>query len=756
MYMHVRLPPPPSTVSFTVHPLLPDETHSLKNTHLHTSYTHSHTSHTHLTEEEEDDDDDTEYMSSSSSLSPIPRDVVERTVALYGQAWTTQRPDLLSQIFTTDVVYMERVFDRKATFVGLEAVTEYWNRQIGGKQSNITFRHLPSRMIRDADQPIAIVQWLAELDNRREHRGPDKTYKRVHFAQMARLTFVRVPKHDDDDDDNNNLHHHCYKVCELEEYAQPMTGPGVQWPGLNRPEHEYAAWFRMESPTNTNAVTTTTTTTATNPNHVVQCNYCQQGFPSRSQLFKHLSTTTPSLDNDHDDNHHHNHHDKQPQPCQAISQPTNKVKWVWISMSVGYTTHQQLPQRIKELVELSFPHNHNRNHNNNNKEEEDLVLDKNAATNDSDPWIDWNSCTWAVPPEWSTCAVANVMSIKMTQETWHRFSSSMNYQHQQQQHHHPPLSITVTPLVSPDQSLRIHTMVVVDRPCVAERREFEKYEVFVPWQFLSSILLPPSSSSSSGGPLNDAMGGVQLEQSVHHTKTSTSSGTTITSHPQGWRRQDYHQSVHRKPLEETPAGEFCHVDMTRRLRTGTRTLKDGGRTDVGDFFDAPGQLKIRLRCSTLDVPYQAYCRISMSMRQPRRGCVEAIAGLLVKFAILSEITEDDLRQEALNVTNQLKARSSLSSSSSSTSHNDKKGLISLPSDFCVLLEPGLNRYEVKAGVQLSGGYSEDTTPDSSFWAARQSMDAMEHSILKEMTSKLPQLYQWINENIRGKSSESNL
>ena len=276
--------------------------------------------------------------------SPIPRDVVEHTVALYGQAWTTQCPELLSEIFTSDVVYIERVFDRKATFVGLPAVIEYWERQIGGKQSNIAFRHLPSRMIRDADQPIAIVHWLAEMDNRREHRGPDKTYKRVHFAQMARLTFVLVK-------DNNNNNNMMYKVCELQEYAQPMTGPGVQWPGLHRPEHEYAAWLRMESSPTTTAMTTTTTTTNAGV-VVVRCHYCQQGFPSRSQLFKHLSTTTPASETIDDKNNNNTIERPRIQPCQVLP---HKVEWIWISMSVGYTTHQHLLQRIKELVGLSFP-----------------------------------------------------------------------------------------------------------------------------------------------------------------------------------------------------------------------------------------------------------------------------------------------------------------------------------------------------------------------------------------------------------------
>ena len=104
-------------------------------------------------------------------LHRIPRHVVEHTVTFYGQARTTQCPELLSQIITSVVVYIERVFVHKATHFGLPAVIEYWNRQIGGKNSNIAFRHLPYRMIRNAEHPIAMVHWLEESDNRREIRG---------------------------------------------------------------------------------------------------------------------------------------------------------------------------------------------------------------------------------------------------------------------------------------------------------------------------------------------------------------------------------------------------------------------------------------------------------------------------------------------------------------------------------------------------------------------------------------------------------
>jgi SnoaL-like domain len=634
-------------------------------------------------------------------MPPIPREIVEQTVALYGLAWTTQNPELLSQIFTNDIVYMERVFDRKATFVGLEAVKEYWDRQIVHKQSNITFRHLTSRMIRDIDQPVAIVHWLAEFDNKREQRGPDKTHKRVHFAQMARLTFVAVTTAAVDNNNNhNNNNPQCFKVCELEEYAQPMTGPGVQWPGLERPESDYGPLLRMESVPDRSRQTIVQ----------FQCDYCHQGFVSRSQLFKHLKTTIPSSSGTQ---------------CQSI-EPT---VWVWISMSVGYTTNMNISDRIKALLLEWIQSSKRAPHCSDDKDDNTVARS-----------IDWNSITWAVPPAWSTSAVVNVASIKMEETTWQRISSSNN-NGDGSKDNNPSSQSTLPPpppLVSPDQSLRIHTMVPVDRPCVSERREFEKYEAFVPWRFLK----PSSSSLTSSSHADEDRGGVIITQrdkndavNGHEMTISSTTTSSVAVHSKGWRRQDYHQAVHRKPLEETPAGEFCTTEMTRRLRTCTRILKDGGKDKVGDFFDVPGQLKIRLRCSTLDNPYQAYCRISVSMRQPHSGCVEAIVGLVMKFAKMSTMNEQDLRDEAVVMTDRLQSKQRETMRSA------------VPSDFCILLEPGLNRYEVKAGVQLSGGYTNEMTPDSSFWAARQSMDEMEHSIMLEITTKLPELKKWINDTV---------
>ena len=151
---------------------------------------------------------------------PISREVVTEVVKLYGQAWVNQDTSILPSIFSKDAIYIgklftchliyqfysassflhhiyyyyiERAYDTKATFKGLKAIEDYWNYQIVGKQSNIQFRHVESEMVRDIDNPIAVVKWLAEFDNRRENRvgeSSDKTYKRVRYVHILCYTYM--------------------------------------------------------------------------------------------------------------------------------------------------------------------------------------------------------------------------------------------------------------------------------------------------------------------------------------------------------------------------------------------------------------------------------------------------------------------------------------------------------------------------------------------------------------------------------------
>jgi ketosteroid isomerase-like protein len=188
----------------------------------------------------------------------VSRETVIAAVSEYGLAWTTQDPERIGRLFTEDAVYVERAFDRKATFRGRSEIEKYWTYQVCGKQSNICFRHVESEMVRDADRPIAVVKWLAEFDNRREKRVGDKSNKRVRFCQMAKLFFDGT------------------RIAYLEEYVQGMGGSAVRWPGLQATDEELWAKIRFDPEK------------ARPP---VRCERCSEMFPSRTKLFGHLRET---------------------------------------------------------------------------------------------------------------------------------------------------------------------------------------------------------------------------------------------------------------------------------------------------------------------------------------------------------------------------------------------------------------------------------------------------------------------------------
>ena len=55
-----------------------------------------------------------------------------------------------------------------------QAIRDYWEVQIAGKQSNIGFRHVVGDMVLDSENRKAVVKWLAEFDNVR-YRAPALT-----------------------------------------------------------------------------------------------------------------------------------------------------------------------------------------------------------------------------------------------------------------------------------------------------------------------------------------------------------------------------------------------------------------------------------------------------------------------------------------------------------------------------------------------------------------------------------------------------
>jgi hypothetical protein len=596
-------------------------------------------------------------------MPPIPREIVLRAVETYGLAWTTQDPSLLKEIFTSDCIYVERAFDQKATFRGLDAIVKYWKYQICGKQSDIQFRHVESEMIRDADEPIAVVKWLAEFDNRREHRvgaSSDKTFKRVRFCQLAKLIFTAT--------DNDG----SYKISYLEEYGQPMTGPGNQWPGLLASDEELGRRIRFDP-----LPATATEQTQENKTTVAVCNFCSAEFPSRTKLHRHLKSTDPREDGT-------------PGQCVPIEDEEVEDVFVWITFSLGYCSNEDVENILRDSL-LCWHRSV--------KENQDGDGDRHPYSTDD---IDLDTFTWAVPPDWSSSAVVNIASVKMKQAFFERVSKnalvSINNQ--------------LLEGLTEGGVVRLHTLEVVDRPCVQARREFEKYEAFIPWALLQEQCN------------NDGEG----EGEGEGEETLLDGGNDAT----GWSRHA-EKNPCRRPLEETKAGQFVDRATTKRLRDATRLLRDGGRKDLGHFFDSPKgkeEVKVRLRSCTMDEPWQRFCQISISMRQPRAGYVESILGLLIQHARSPDASDEDLVAAALKFT-----ENASHNSTRTTETNDLSP--SFPTDFACLLEPALSRYERKAKVLLCG--SNAAISDE----MRESIDRMECSVLRKMEGKLDTLRQWV-------------
>ncbi|CAE7670820.1 unnamed protein product, partial [Symbiodinium necroappetens] len=188
----------------------------------------------------------------------LTRDRVCEVVDEYGAAWENQDPARICALFARDAVYVERSFDKRSTYRGRQAIRDYWEVQIAGKQSNIGFRHVVGDMVLDSENRKAVVKWLAEFDNVR-YRVKDKQ-KRCHFVQVAILEFSADLK----------------ELLYLEEYMQSVAGAGFRWPGLATPEPQMRAILRMEPES------------FGTPPSPSRCQRCGVAFPSRNALFRHI------------------------------------------------------------------------------------------------------------------------------------------------------------------------------------------------------------------------------------------------------------------------------------------------------------------------------------------------------------------------------------------------------------------------------------------------------------------------------------
>ena len=94
----------------------------------------------------------------------LTRDHVERTVAAYGAAWVGHSAGAIAALFAEDGVYVERPYDKTATFKGRRAIEEYWRVQVVATQRNIVFHSVVDDFILDAERCAAMVKWEASFD----------------------------------------------------------------------------------------------------------------------------------------------------------------------------------------------------------------------------------------------------------------------------------------------------------------------------------------------------------------------------------------------------------------------------------------------------------------------------------------------------------------------------------------------------------------------------------------------------------------
>jgi len=519
----------------------------------------------------------------------VSREIVIAAVKEYGEAWTTQDPIQIGNLFTKNAIYVERAFDRKATFRGREAIEKYWKYQICGKQKNILFRHVESEMVRDADRPIAVVKWLAEFDNFRENRA-NKGEKKVRFCQMAKLIFEGS------------------KISYLEEYAQGMSGSAVKWPGIDASEEDLWSRIRFDPP---------------KPPPTVTCDLCNGRFSSRTKLFTHLEETT---------------YTKGPDRTCAPNPITKRE--ALLCLSITYTC--KFPGKI---LKDAF---------------DQLGCDYFGKV---------EAMTWAVPPELSAMALVNIVTIKFVQIPEKDVPFAL-------------ISSKISEIT--ENAIVVHGGGLVNRACSPERREFEKYAVYIPWVFLKS----PGNFDADDASMKLAES-LTIEHFIDKNEESK---------PKIWR----------KPLEETAASMFTTNNMLYATKQAARKIKDSSE----HIF--------KFRSSTMDEPFHHCCKLQISMLSSP-GDIEKLIGLMIAY-VRSDIDKTEF--EAI-----LEEKSAC---------NPCHRLVrAFPPELVVLLEPAISRYENK--VKLCLCQNKLTTEK-----VATSIAHAELNIIRESNKRQDILSEWIS------------
>ena len=254
----------------------------------------------------------------------LTREAVHAAVDEYGEAWKTHDAERIARLFSEDAVYVERPYERKATYRGRREIHAYWTKQVIGKQSDVRFFNARDDVVLDAERRRAVVKWFASFDNcssvvrapsspprsgppsgagaaasvevsagkgRDEDAGKDgeketgkeeEAYARKEDAVVVttptrvttkvkkeRVRFVQVAMLHFDDEG---------KIAYLEEYWHSEDKQGCRlWPDDDATQATRRATIRMEP----GAFEGKGSKTAA-------CERCGVAFPSRSKLFGHL------------------------------------------------------------------------------------------------------------------------------------------------------------------------------------------------------------------------------------------------------------------------------------------------------------------------------------------------------------------------------------------------------------------------------------------------------------------------------------
>lgn len=91
---------------------------------------------------------------STLSANVATREKAIELLNIYGKAWETRDPDLITTIFTQDATYLD---PKEPENIGIDSIRTYWTTKVIGEQRDIKF-HLKNVWV---DGQTVIAEWFA-------------------------------------------------------------------------------------------------------------------------------------------------------------------------------------------------------------------------------------------------------------------------------------------------------------------------------------------------------------------------------------------------------------------------------------------------------------------------------------------------------------------------------------------------------------------------------------------------------------------